>query len=291
MIKVVALAISVLSAAVVSGEEVRMEWGYSNTRMIEDAQIPYLQERAKEGYFERIREELFPNCDKMRLEVDDKVRLCTEGAPAEDSFCFADVCLIYAMLVGEYGNTSFVESFEPEVKKRFMTGIKVMLSKLGEGMKPYKSICMTCGDKESLRYDFYEAYDVSRGEKHSDELYPLFILQTHTQGQFTNYVLYVMAGRLSLDTPYYKGVAFSYPINGESVKRAEQMIQAVECKDTPAGNQKSLVEDIYHMHLCVRSLRTLTTAHGKTDANLLFGEKKTIPKILAPLWEGMYYSL
>ena len=291
MTKIIALTIGALLSAIVSGEERKMEWGNSDTRMIAPAQIPYLQERVREGYFERIREELFPDCDKMRIEVDDKVRLCTEGAPTEESFCYANVCLIYSMLVGEHGDASFVESFEPEVKKRFKRGIKMLLSKLGEGMKPYKSICMTCGDKESLRYDFYEAYDVSRGEKQTKELYPLFILLTHACGEFTSYALYVMAGRFSLDSPYYKGVAFSYPIDREHVKKAEDMIQAVEEQEQPESKRKSLVEDIYHMHLCVRSLRMMTTEHGEPDINILFGEKKTIPKILLPLWEGKYYPL
>lgn len=284
--KKIFIVAGILLSAIVSGNEIndtqQIEWGYDSTRMIEPELVPFLQERAKEGYFDRLRDELFPDSAYMRIEVDDKFRLRTKGPFTEESFCYANVCLVYFMLVGEYGDKSFVESFEPEVKKSFKEGIKTIISKLGEGMIPYKSICMTCGDKETLRYDFYEPYDVTRQETEHSALYPLLIMVTSTNGDFKDYMLYVMAGRISIDTPYYKGVAFS-PTDEKHMKEVNDMIEATKCKDMSDPNQKRLMITTYHM-MCVRSLRLITSS-SYIDTNAIFGEKKSIRDILTPLWK------
>lgn len=286
MMKKIFIVAGILLTAMVSGNESndtqQMEWGYDGTRMIEPELVPFLQKRAKEGYFDRLRDELFPGSACMRIEVDDKFRLCAEKPFTGESLCYANVCLVYFMLVGEYGDKSFVESFEPEVKKSFKEGIKTIIGKLGEGMIPYKSIGMTCGDKETLRYDFYEPYDVTRRETEHSSLYPLLIMVTSTNGDFTSYMLYVMAGRFAVDTPYYKGVAFS-PTDEKHMKKANDMIEATECKDMSDPNQKRLMVDIYHT-MCVRSLRLITSS-SNIDTSALFGEKKTIREILTPLWK------
>lgn len=284
--KKIFIAVEILLTAIVSGNESKdtqqIEWGYEGTRMIEPAIIPYLQERAKEGYFDRLRDELFPDRACMRIEVGDKFRLCTEGAFTGESFCYANVCLIYSMLVGEYGDKSFVESFEPDVKKALKLGIKTIIGKLGEGMIPYKSISMTCGDKETLRYDFYEPYDVTGRETAHGALYPLLIMVTSTHGNFSSYMLYVMSGRYSIDTPYYKGVAFT-PTDEKHMKEANDRIKAVKCVDMSDPIQKNARDGIYHM-MCVHSLRVITSSHH-IDTSALFGEKKTIREILTPLWK------
>lgn len=286
MMKRIFIVAGILLTAIVSGNESndtqQIEWGYDGTRMIEPALVPFLQKRAKEGYFDRLRDELFPDSACMRIEVDDKFRLRTEEPFTGESFCYANVCLVYFMLVGEYGDKSFVESFEPELKKALKRGIKTIIGKHGEGMIPYKSISMTRGDKETLRYDFYEPYDVTRRETEHSALYPLLIMVTSTNGDFTSYMLYVMSGRISIDTPYYKGVAFS-PTDEKHMKKANDMIEAIKCKDMSDPDQKRLMVDIYHM-MCVRNLR-LTASSSDMDKSAIFGEKKTIREILTPLWK------
>ena len=283
MMKKIFLVAGMLLAAIVSGNESndaqQIEWGCFNAHMIVPEHMPFLRDRANEGYFDRLREELFPDSACMRIVVDDKFRLCTEGPFTVESFCYANVCLIYAMLVGEDGDKSFVESLEPEVKKSLKEGIKTIISSLGEGMMPYKSIVMSNGDKETLRYDFYGPYDVTRRETAHSALYPLLIMKTSTEGDFTSYMLYVMSGRFTYDVPYYKGFGF-LPTDEKHMKMVNAEMEVVKDFPNPIFHRNAA----YHT-LCVRNLDITLTSHGGRDARALFGKKQPIREILSPLWK------